>query len=421
MEGSGSVTSPLTKDAVQDILAKTLSAAGISGKKLLVVIPDSTRSGPLPLLFESLCSRLSGQVKKLDFLVALGTHPPMDEAAIDQLVGMTRAERQRTFGNVEIFNHSYKEPGALVKIGTLTEEEVERATGGLFKMSVNIEVNRRVFDYDHLLICGPVFPHEVVGFSGGLKYFFPGIGGAEFIHFFHWVGAVITNPRIIGNKNTPVRALVNMAARFLTVPAHALCMVVHHGEVYGLFGGSPLEAWSKAADLSEKLHILKIKKPFAKILSCAPAMYDDLWTGGKCMYKLEKAVEDGGELIIYAPHITEVSYSHGKVLDEIGYHVRDYFLKQWDRFKHHPWGVIAHSTHVRGIGTYENGVEKGRIRVTLATGIPEARCRKINLGYQKPDTININEWKGKENEGVLVVPKAGEILYALEDPPEWQK
>ena len=59
--------------------------------------------------------------------------------------------------------------------------------------------------YDELIIVGPVFPHEVIGFSGGNKYIFPGISGPEILHFFHWLGAVITNPRIIGNKWTPVR------------------------------------------------------------------------------------------------------------------------------------------------------------------------------------------------------------------------
>ncbi len=142
-------------------------------------------------------------------------------------------------------------------------------------------------------------------------------------------------------------------------------------------------------------------------------MYVDMWTGGKCMYKLEPVVADGGEVVIYAPHITEISYTHGRVLDEIGYHVRDYFVKQWERFKDYPWGVLAHSTHLQGIGTYEDGVERPRIRVTLATGIPRERCEKVGLGYMDPSTIDPREWQGREDEGILVVPKAGEMLYRM--------
>jgi hypothetical protein len=144
-----------------------------------------------------------------------------------------------------------------------------------------------------------------------------------------------------------------------------------------------------------------------------PEMYDDIWTAAKGMYKMEPVIAEGGEVIIYAPHIDEFSYTHGKVLDEIGYHVRDYFVKQWDRFKDYPWGVIAHSTHLRGIGTYEDGVEKPRIKVTLATRISRERCEQLNLDYLDPDTLNLDDWRNREDEGILLVPKAGEMLYRL--------
>jgi hypothetical protein len=75
--------------------------------------------------------------------------------------------------------------------------------------------------------------------------------------------------------------------------------------------------------------------------------------------------------------------------------------------------VLAHSTHLRGMGTYEDGVEKPRVRVTLATGIPEAHCKKVNLGYRDPKTMKLDEYKGREGEGILLVPKAGEMLYRL--------
>jgi hypothetical protein len=149
-------------------------------------------------------------------------------------------------------------------------------------------------------------------------------------------------------------------------------------------------------------------------------MYDDIWTAGMCMYKLEPVVADGGTLIIYAPHIDEVSYMHGKVLDEIGYHTRDYFVKQWDEFSKYPWGVVAHSTHVKGVGTYENGIERPRVNVVLATRIPESRCRRINLGYMDPASVRPEEYANREDEGVLYVPKAGETLFRLKDMSKFE-
>lgn len=132
------------------------------------------------------------------------------------------------------------------------------------------------------------------------------------------------------------------------------------------------------------------------------------------MYKLEPVVEDGGELIIYGDHIRDVSLTHDAYLNRIGYHCRDYFLSDWERWKDEPWGVIAHSTHVTGLGTVENGVEKKRIRVTLATSIPKERCAALSLGYRDPATIDVESLMGREDEGILVVPYAGETLFRLE-------
>jgi hypothetical protein len=133
------------------------------------------------------------------------------------------------------------------------------------------------------------------------------------------------------------------------------------------------------------------------------------------MYKMEPAIADGGEVVIYSPRISEVSYTHGKLLDEVGYHCRDYFLKQWERFKKYPGSILAHSTHVKGLGQYDpaTGSETPRIRVTLATGIPEERCRRINLGYINPAAIKFEEWRGREQEGVALIPRAGETLFRL--------
>jgi nickel-dependent lactate racemase len=173
------------------------------------------------------------------------------------------------------------------------------------------------------------------------------------------------------------------------------------------------EAWRAATALSAELDIVWVERSYQRALSVIPEMYGDLWTAAKGMYKVEPAMADGGEVVIYAPHITEVSHTHGRHIDEIGYHVRDYFLAQWDRFQHVPWGVLAHSTHLRGQGTFEGGVERSRIRVTLATGIPRERCERIGLAYLDPRTVNPEAWAGREHEGVLLVRRAGEILYKV--------
>lgn len=406
----------LTESEVRQRIDERLDVSDFAGKRVLLIIPDATRTAPLPLLFDTLHGMLSSYVSGLDVLVALGTHPPMSDAAICGLLGISDEDRAGRLSEIGLFNHEWDNPDRLTTIGQLTSSEVEEISDGLLSLDVPVQINSRISDYDVLLVLGPVFPHEVVGFSGGNKYFFPGISGPELLNFFHWLGALITNVGIIGVKDTPVRRVVNTAAKLIPMERRCLAFVVNgKADIYDLFYGTPEDAWDAASDVSSQVHIERVSRPFQTVLSCAPPMYDELWVAGKCMYKLEPVVADDGELIIYAPHLSEISITHGELIAEIGYHVRDYFTQQWDRFRDYPWGILAHSTHVRGTGTYEDGVEKPRVRVTLASRIPPDVCERINLGYRDPDSIDVESFANREDEGVLLVRKAGEQLYRLEE------
>jgi len=415
--GAGSPVASLTDAEVGAICAEFLESQDLTGKRVLGIIPDQTRSGPIDLMFRTVYGLLAGRAKALDFLIALGTHPPMSEEAIDRRLGLAPGERAARYPTARVFNHQWNVPGHLARIGTIDASRVAEISGGMMREAVQVTVNRLALDYDVVLIIGPTFPHEVVGFSGGNKYLVPGISGPEIIDMFHWLGALITSPAIIGTKWTPVRAVIDTAAAMLPVPRLCMSLVSRGPRLAGLFCGSPEEAWSAAADLSDRIHIVYKDRPFASVLSCAPPMYGELWVGGKAAYKLEPVVADGGELIIFAPHIREISRTHGRLIERIGYHVRDYFLSQMDRFADVPRGVLAHSTHVKGVGTYRDGCERPRTTVVLATGLPEALSRAVNLGYRDPAGIDPAAWRDREPEGRLEVPQAGEVLYRLRSDP----
>jgi nickel-dependent lactate racemase len=411
--GRGYTDRDLTDDEAREIVREGLGTLAVDGRRVLILIPDGTRTMPMPLMFDLFQELLVPRTAAMDYLVALGTHQPMSDAQLSKLVGQPVVNGQ--VGRSHVFNHEWGNPSNLVTLGVIPADAISQITGGLMSQDVPVKLNKLILDYDQLIICGPVFPHEVVGFSGGTKYFFPGIGGPEIINFTHWLGAVITNYKVIGSGYTPVRAVIDRAATFIDRPVACFGLVVTHAGLAGLYFGAPQEAWQSASTLSAQKHIVYVDKPFKRVLSIMPEMYDDLWTAAKGMYKMEPAVAEDGEVVIFAPHLTEVSYTHGKLIDEIGYHCRDYFLKQWDKFKDYPGGVLAHSTHVKGLGQYDaaTGVETSRIRVTLATGIPEERCRRINLGYLDPKSVNVHDWQGREDEGILVVPRAGEMLYRV--------
>ena len=407
----------LSDTEVRKLLAEGLDRLDLAGSRVLVVIPDGTRSAPIGLFFALLGDLLGGKVEALDYLIALGTHPAMDDAAKGRLLETTVIDGKA--GSSRIFNHRWELPTTFATLGAIPGDEVAAATGGRLDGDIQVRLNQLVGDadghmlYDHILVCGPVFPHEVAGFSGGNKYFVPGVAGPEVIDATHWVGALVTSREIIGVRETPVRRLIDRAASFIPTPRSLIALVMHGRELHGVFMGGMDDAWREATVLSAELDIIVVDRPFERVLSVMPEMYDDLWTGAKGMYKLEPAIADGGEVVIYAPHITEVSYVHGHHIDQIGYHVRDYFVAQWEKFQHIPWGVLAHSTHLRGAGSYVAGVEEPRIRVTLATGIPRERCEAIGLGYLDPAMVDLQEWEGREDEGILLVRRAGEQLYRI--------
>ncbi len=411
--GFGSPSARLDAEQVHAIVREGLSSFRLAGRRLLVLIPDGTRTMPLGLMMDAIEAAAGSHVSALDYLVALGTHQPMSDAQLTRAVG--RPVTDGRVGKRRIFNHRWDDPGTFVTLGTIPAHEIRELSQGRIEQDIVVALNRLIFDYDQLLICGPVFPHEVVGFSGGNKYLFPGIAGPDIINFTHWLGALISSYQVIGAGYTPVRAVIDRAAGLIDRPIACLSLVVTHDGVAGLYFGTPAAAWEAAAALSARTHIHFVDRPFGRVLSVMPEMYADLWTAAKGMYKLEPVVADGGEVVIYAPHITEVSYTHGAIIEEIGYHCRDYFLAQWDRFGRYPGGILAHSTHVTGLGEYDpvSGVERPRIRVTLATGISEERCRRINLGYRDPQTINVDTWAGREDEGILLVRRAGEVLYRV--------
>jgi nickel-dependent lactate racemase len=407
----------LSDTEIRHLLADALGRLDLAGRRVLVVIPDGTRTAPIGLFFALLGDVLGKKVEALDYLIALGTHPAMDDAAKSRLLETAVVDGMA--GTSRIFNHRWEIPETFSTLGTIPAAEVAETTDGRLEIDIEVRLNQLVGDsdgnatYDHILVCGPVFPHEVAGFSGGNKYFVPGVAGQEVIDATHWVGALVTSHAIIGVRETPVRRLIERAASLIPTPRSLIALVMHGHTLHGVFVGGMEEAWREATELSADLDIVWVDRPFDRVLSVMPEMYDDLWTGAKGMYKLEPAIADGGEVVIYAPHISEVSYVHGHYLDQIGYHVRDYFTAQWDRFEHIPWGILAHSTHLRGEGTFVDGVEEPRIRVTLATAIPRERCEAIGLGYLDPSGVDVESWADREDEGVLLVRRAGEQLYRV--------
>lgn len=400
---------------VAAFIAAQLAAHDLDGRSVCILVPDGTRSCPLPLLLSAVHGALQGRVTSMTALVALGTHAPMTEDALARHLGYAPGELEETYPGLTVRNHEWWETSTFADLGVIPAERLRELSEGRLDQEVRVLLNRAVVEHDVAIVVGPVLPHEVVGISGGNKYFFPGVAGQEIIDISHWLGALITSAEIIGTTAvTPVRALIDEAASLIPAERLAICVVGEPGgtALYSVSFGDTIASWAAAAEVCAATHVTHLAAPVHRVLSLVPEMYDDLWTGAKGFYKIEPVLADGGEVILYAPHISEFSATHHEIA-EIGYHCRDYFVEQWDRFRHIHWGVLAHSTHLRGVGTYDaaTGVERLRVRVTLATGIPEEVCRAANLGYLDPATVDVADYRA--DPGTLVVPRAGEVLFRL--------
>ena len=402
-------------DDLRDFIGRNLAPLPLDGATVVLVIPDATRSMPLPTVMGIVHAALIDRVASLTAVIALGTHSYMEPDEIDAMFGVEPGGLAAAYPGLRVVNHEWADPEQIVKVGTLSADRIDELSGHLMREEVHVEVNRLVVDADYAIVIGPVFPHEVVGISGGNKYFIPGVATHEIIDLSHWVGALQGIKKVIGARGiTPIRAIINAGADLIPTEKLALCLVVQSGTglIESAAFGTSTDAWALAADVAAESHIVYLDAPVQRMLAIMPKRYDDIWTAAKGCYKAQPAMADGGEVILYAPHVTELSEVHREIYD-LGYHCIEYFTSQWETYRDVPKGVLAHSTHVRGGGTYDpaTGVETNDIRVTLATQVPREICEACHVGYLDPDSIDLDAWRA--DPGVMVVDNAGEVLFRL--------
>lgn len=397
---------------VAQVLARTLENE-VAGERVLVLVPDGTRKVDLASLFPLLLEALH-RARSVEAMVALGTHPPMDRGALTAMLGLGDGAMPAPL--TALHDHDWRGT-SLTALGSISEERLREIAGEVWHPSLGgdfvVKANKKAVEADRVVVLGPTLPHEVAGFSGGGKYIFPGISGPEMIDVMHWLGALSGILATIGVERTPVRELIEEACSLLPVPVSLVAIVTdEEGRTAGVHAGTIAEAWPSSVAHAAELHVKWLERPYNRVISCPMGIYGELWTASKAMYKVEPVVADGGELVIYAPHLSRVSATHGEDIFRIGYHTIEYFLSQWERFTDEPLAVLAHSSHVKGAGSYDlaSGTERPRIRVTLGSGISEQDCRRLDLGYANSASINLDE---EEEAGALVVRNAGEVLYRV--------
>lgn len=383
------------------------------GERVLAIIPDKTRDDNTHLLFPIANQFLAQKgVACFDALVAQGTHPPMTDAQKLAKIGVPDFAGR-------IFDHEWNNADEIVTLGELTAETVTSLTGGLVDRAVPVTINRLLAAdvYDTVLVVGATVPHEVAGFAGGAKYFFPGVAGPELTHTTHWLGALAGIENTIGQVETPTRKLIEAATDLVPARIISLNTVVSRGSdgelvTYALFAGEIRDAFRRAAAVSREVHIRYTGRKYKRVIALLDPHYDELWVGGKASYKLGAVVEDGGELIIFAPHLNKLSETHGALIEKYGYapleSVRD-MLGVSPELRENLC-IAAHLAHVAYAGRVDaNGNIVPRYRITMASGLDEQTCRRVNLGYLDYRTFDYQT----TDPDTLIVNDAGRDLYKV--------
>jgi nickel-dependent lactate racemase len=392
------------------------------GARVLAVIPDRTRDDNTDLLFPMLSQALKERgATQFDALVAQGTHPAMTEAEKRAKIGAGLADLPLVG---TIFDHHWDRPSELITLGTIGRAEVSSLSGGLMAQDVPVQLNARLAPgaYDYIFVVGATVPHEVAGFAGGSKYFFPGVAGPELTHLTHWLGALATIERVIGRVDTPTRRVIEAAADRVTTPVIAFTSVSTRSgsglSTHALFTGGLRETVRQAAAVSAQVHVRYTGRRYRRVIALLDEHYDELWVGGKASYKLGGVIEDGGELVIYAPHLTGISTTHGRLIEKYGYApletVRE-MVEGSDELRANLC-VAAHLAHVSyGSRVDSDGKVAPRYRITLASAISEAVCGRVKLGYQTLASVDLEA--ARRDPDTLIVEHAGRDLYLVAPNP----
>jgi nickel-dependent lactate racemase len=424
--GHGGPDYDLGLDQMVEIVRERLQDVA-RGSRVLAIIPDKTRDDNTHILFPAVAEAMASRgLCAPDVLVAQGTHPPMADSEKRAKLGI---EGPRTSGvdyaacnwNGRSFDHCWDRPEELVTLGELKGQDVERLTGGLMRGPISLTANRllEARHYDTVLVLGATMPHEVAGFSGGAKYFFPGVAGPELTHATHWLGALSSIEQVIGKVETPIRALIEAAVDFVAPEVISFNSVVTREpngnlRTHGLFAGDIRDAFRRAADVSGRVHIKHTGRRYTKVVALLDRHYDDMWVGGKASYKLGGIIEEAGELLIYAPHLKRISETHGALIERFGYApietVRDLVASHEDLRAN--LCVAAHLAHVAYASRLDsNGEIAPRYRITLASSVDESTCHRVNLGFMDYRDFRVADYTNDPD--TLVVERAGTDLYLV--------
>ena len=327
-------------------------------KNALIIPPDFTRfhsnAGFITQVFYRL---LTAKGANVDILPALGTHVPVSET-----------QWKTMFGDIpydKMLVHNWRTD--VVKLGEVPAEEIVKITEGLWKESVDVEVNRRLMDekYDLIVSPGQVVPHEVIGMANHAKNIFVGIGGADMINKSHMIGAVCGMEKAMGRDNTPVRRIFDYAFEHYVAKRPILWVLTVNtapgGKIHshGLFIGEGRNCLTEAVKLAQQKNIDYVEHGLKKcVVYLDGSEFKTTWLGNKAVYRTRMAMADGGELIVLAPEVHKFGEddTNDALIRKYGYkgrlHTLELFNDPANADMKANMGAVAHLIHGSSDGRF---------------------------------------------------------------------
>ena len=297
---------------------------------MLLLPPDITRShSGAGLITAHYYEQLTKKGVSVKVLPALGTHLPMTEEQLREMFG-------DGIPMDAYIAHDFR--NSIEEVGVVPGSYLDEVSEGLFKDDVTVSVNRELLSgkYDAILSIGQVVPHELAGMAGYTKNLVVGCGGGEMINVSHFLGVFYGRHRIVGNVNTPPRRLFDYIQKNMLdkLPiTFVLTVMAQQDDVdifKGIFIGKERDSFEQAVALSQQVNITHVEKPVKKcVVWMDPHSYHSTWVTNKAIYRTQKAVEEGGEIIVIAPgmHTFGENDLADQAIRKYGYRPREEMLE----------------------------------------------------------------------------------------------
>lgn len=407
----------LTADEIRNALIKSFdekeNQIGNKIKNVLIIPPDITRLySNAGLITNIYYHELTNRGCNVDILIALGTHIPMSKSECELMYGDIPFEK--------FLKHDWRND--VVKIGEIPSAYVENISEGMWKESINVEINELVMDekYDLILSIGQVVPHEVIGMSNHAKNLFVGVGGTDMINSSHMVGAVFGMEKMMGRDHTPVRKIFDYGMEhFLSKRPIVFVLTVcteHSGKIseHGLFIGDTREVLEAAIELSQQKNIDFVDKGIKKcVVYLEPTEFKSTWLGNKAIYRTRMAIADGGALVVLAPGIERFGedVEADKLIRKYGYsgrlNILEYFKKSENKDLHENMGAAAHMIH---------SSSDGRFNITYAVkNITKEEIESVGFRYADYEEM-IKVYDPEKLSYGYNVMEDGEEIYYIPNP-----